>query len=188
MESHRAHAADTGSTPRERKRPPNWHEDYLRYREPLIRTAAWTRDHAYSYRDFKVGCVLMTIDPGVEPGEYRVYNAYNYKDAPGERFGNEKRCAERNVIEAAAQFGATDILAIVTVSKEKSTGDETLSHDALHPCRDCRDLMRMIITAGKMTKDSIICNVNDANPELVIEERAVGDLLDAYKKIDGLAA
>jgi len=138
----RTHPVDINPLREERKRPENWHDDYLRYRASLIRAAAFTRDRAYSYRGFRVGCVLMTLDSKVEPGEYRVYNAYNVKDEPGEQFGNEKRCAERNAIEAAARSGATDILAIVTVSKENSTGDEAVRHDALHPCRDCRDLIK----------------------------------------------
>ena len=77
-------------------------------------------------------------------------------------------------------------LAIVTVSTESSTGDESAVHDVLHPCRDCRDLMRMTISAGILSRDSIVCNVNDAKPKRVVEERTVGDLLDLYQ--DDLAA
>jgi len=156
------------------------------YKEKLIKGAARVRDKAISHRDppFQVGCSLMTKEPGAAPDEYAVEFAHNFTLTPGKRVGQEKRCAERNAIEVALNNDAYLIVAMVTVSKEVSTGDETKAHDALHPCRECRDMLRHLKMRGILRGDSIICNVNDSKkvdgkfPE---EEKTVDELLNLYK-------
>lgn len=130
----------------------------------LIRTAALARDRGISHRNppFKVGCAVMGIEPNLDEGDYAVYYSSNFKPTPGEVRGNDKRCAERNALDGA-RGQAKLIVALVTVSKEVSTGDPTKAHDALHPC-----------------EDTIICNANDATEEIKTEERNLGDLLRLY--------
>ncbi len=162
-----------------------------RFKKAMIQAAARNRDNAHSHRPkpFKVGCTMMTIDGGNLPGDYSVYSAYNFTPDATKRRGWEKTCAESNAMWAALEHGASLIVAIVTVSKELSTGDDSKAHDALHPCRDCRDKIRQLLGMGILRKDSIVLNVNDSDnseDELMVhkwaeEERTVEQLLELYK-------
>lgn len=152
---------------------------YRRDRQWMIEAAAKSRDKATSYRGFKVGASAMGIEPNLSPNEPVLYYSGNFKYSPGEVKGEDKRCAERNVLDAA-KGRAKVIVALVAVSKETHTGDPIKAHDILHPCKDCRDMFRKHLAEGFMREDSIICNVNDAGKEIKIEERTLKDLLDLY--------
>ncbi len=155
---------------------------YHSRREKLIDAARFSRDHAVSHRNppFLVGCAVQAIEPNLPMGEYGVYQAYNFTPKPGNRSGIEKRCAERNALEAAHKWGKA-VVAITTVSKEKSTGDTTENHDVLHPCIDCRTMFRSLLTEGFLRPDTVVCNVNDADTQNIkIEETSLGDLLANY--------
>ena len=157
-------------------------EFYENHRNDLIGVAARSRDRAVSYREvpFRVGAVACVIEPGKEGGEYAVYQGANIKPAPKKVSGRDKRCAERNALDAA-QTHATVVVALVTVSTELNTGDPTKAHDALHPCRDCRDMLRQLLKEKFVRNETIVCNANDANKEdVVYEERSLGDLLALY--------
>ncbi|MBI5220498.1 MAG: hypothetical protein HY978_01515 [Candidatus Liptonbacteria bacterium] len=165
--------------------PEQW-QDALRYyhehRSELIQAAAWSRRNAVSHRDppFKVGCAAMGIEPDQAEGEYGVYQAYNFKPAPGETRDEDKRCAERNVLDAARRW-AKVIVAIATISREISTGDPTKARRALHPCQDCRNVLRALLQEGFIRADTIICNANDGGPEVLSEERTLQELLELYQ-------
>jgi len=164
--------------------PELWQRALKAYREArtdLIRRAALARDQAVSYRGFKIGCAAMGIEPPHYGGEERFigYDGCNVKLSPAIVRGTDKRCAERNTLEAMKGW-AKVINALVTVSKEANTGDEPRIHDVLHPCEDCRHLFREFLEEGFMREDTILCNVNDAEEELKIEERTLRDLLDLY--------
>ena len=170
--------------------PEKWKEflDYYRtHRDALISEAALARDNGVSHRNFKVGCALISVEPGLKEGEYAVYSAHNFTPTPANRTGWEKRCAERNAVEAAIEKGAFFIPAMVSVSRETSTGDETTkAHDVLHPCLNCREMLRELMKTGVLRDESIICNVNDAekpekNTPYVVEEKTLKQLLEMYK-------
>ena len=154
-------------------------ELYRKDRQWMIDAAAKSRDKAYQYRGFKVGASAMGIEPGLPPDEPVLYYSGNFKYSLGEVKGEDKRCAERNVLDAA-KGRVKVIVALVTVSKEVHTGDPTKARDVLHPCRDCRDMFRKYLEEGFMRENTIMCGVNDAEGELKIEERTLKDLLDLY--------
>src|SRR3989338_1717449 len=104
---------------------------YHRDHQWMIVAAAKSRDRAVSHRGFKVGASAIGIEPNLPPGEPVLYYSSNFKLFPGEVKGKDKRCAERNVLDAA--WGqAKVIVALVTVSKEIHTGDLAKSHDVIH--------------------------------------------------------
>jgi len=148
----------------------------------LIKAAAFSRDNAVSHRQppFKVGCAVMSIEPGLEEGEYAIYQSYNFKPEPAPVAGIEKRCAERSGLDVARQK-AKVIVGLATISKELSTGDPTRACDALHPCQECLTMLRNLLEEGFLREDSIICNANDSKAEIVIEKRTLKELLDLYK-------
>src|SRR3989344_3310908 len=45
----------------------------------LITAAAFARDNAVSYRNFKVGAAIMSKEPNQASGEYSIYSGHNYK-------------------------------------------------------------------------------------------------------------
>ena len=165
--------------------PEHWAAARAYYREhqnELIAAASRTRDLGVSHRNppFKVGCAVLSIEPRLAEGEYGVYNAHNFTPLPTKPRGKDKRCAERNAIDAAENW-STAVVAIVTVSKELNTGDPTKAHDALHPCDDCRTMLREKLEEGFIKEDTIICSANDGDGEMKTEERTVKELLELYK-------
>ncbi len=165
-------------------------EDFHRgYKARLLREAALARDEAISYRaePFKVGCGIQAKHLTDRPGEYGVYTGYNNTPTRAKRVGVEKRCAERNAIDSALETGPSLIVAIVTVSKELTTDVNNPSiHDALHPCYDCRELLRDLLHQGILRSDSVVLSVND-DPKLeggitrMEEERTIEQLLQLYQ-------
>lgn len=174
------------------KRPEAEHIDdrdmagYLRvyreeYREKLIKMAAQARHKAVSYREkpFRVGSAILTVDNTRE--QYAMYASHNWTPSQGTRTGGAKRCAERNAADSALlENNSAFIVAITTLSSEKSTGDHSEAHDVLHPCQECRTLMRQMIAQGHLSEQSVLCSVNDLK-EMVIDEKSVGEILDLYK-------
>ncbi|MBI2355695.1 MAG: hypothetical protein HYV13_00630 [Candidatus Doudnabacteria bacterium] len=175
---------------RERFHNRDYRRDFLKYKAALIRAAAMAKRHGISHREppFQVGAAAMSIEPGLPDGEYAVYTGYNFTPTPVKRRGRDKRCAERNVFEAALEKGATLIPAMVTVASEKHTGDKTRAHDALHPCQDCRDMMRELRDKGILPGDGIICSVNDSKEissgKFAEEQMSVDELLALYDDMD----
>lgn len=151
---------------------------YQAHKMDLVQAAAFSARQAVSHRQppFRVGCAVMTIEPSLPDGEYAIYQAYNFTPAPTKPKGRDKRCAERNALDNV--FGT--VVALTTVSKEISTGDATKAHDTLHPCEDCRGLLRELLQKGNLREDTIVCNANHANDPVVMEERTVKQLLDLY--------
>ena len=162
--------------------PKHWNkalELYHKDRQWMIEAATKSRDKATSHRGFLVGASAMGIEPNFSPDEPVLYHSGNLKSSPHEVKGEDKRCAERNVLDAA-RGQAKVIVVLVTVSKEAHTGDPTKAHDVLHPCKDCRDMFRKDLADWFIREDSILCNVNDTKKELKIEERTLKEMLDLY--------
>lgn len=165
--------------------PEQWKEAlrfYHEHKNDLIQAAIFNRRNAVSHRPkpFKVGCAASGIGPGMKNGEYVVWQGYNFKPHTGHVKGEDKRCAERNVLEGA-QSDVKTVFAIATVSKETSTGDPTKGHDVLHPCKDCRMMYRDLLKQGFLREDTMILNANDSREEIITEERTLKELLDLYK-------
>ena len=177
--------------------PPTNPEDLDRYirdfevkREEMIKIAAEERDHAVSYRPvpFKVGSTVLSKEPNQAPGEYSIHAGHNYTPTKAVRDGVAKRCGEKQALEKALARQTKQIIAIVSVSDQISTGDDTKAHDALHPCPECRKMIRQMVKEGLISEQGIICNVNDTRTgpdgQWAREERTVGELLDMYEDLD----
>ncbi len=154
------------------------------FKQDLITAAAQERDWAFSYRGFHVGASVMTM-PGDGKRDYSIFTGHNFKDKEKPSFkGSQKKCGERAAVGKAIDNDAELIVAMVTVSKESSTGDAH-EHDALHPCADCRAMLRALLDKGILRGDSIMCNVNDSKTDKdgkwVEEERTVDQLLALYE-------
>jgi cytidine deaminase len=168
--------------------PEIW-EKALKYfhhrRDYFIEMARHVRNKGVSHRrphPFQVGCVALGIEPDSIKGvKYEPHEMYNFKVQPGPRTGRYKRCAERGALEIARNFSKV-IAAIITVSTETNTGDPSKTEGrVLHPCFDCRNMYRGLLRGGFIREDTIICMVNDANDQTVIEETTVGKLLSIYQ-------
>ena|GEM_PF-2370914 len=165
--------------------PESW-QNALRYyhehRSELIADAAEQLKNAVSHRSppFQVGSVAVSIGPDLEMNpEYKKWKGYNLKLKPGEVKGAQKKCAERNALEEA-EFYSKAVFALVTVSKESTTGDSAKGQGVLHPCMDCRVMFRDLLKQGFLKEDTIILNVNNSKDPVVTEERTLKELLELY--------
>lgn len=164
--------------------PERWQkavEHYKIHKLDMVKAAVFSKRNAVSHRNppFKVGSSAMGIEPNQPDGEYAVYQGYNFTPTPGARKGAEKRCAERNVLDVAKNR-AKVVVALLTVSKEIHTGDATKSHGVLHPCKECRMMLRNLLQQGLLREDSIMCHANDSSPKIVFEETTLKELLQRY--------
>ncbi len=133
-------------------------EEFEHARFKLIQTAQLYWEKAVSYRDFKVGCAVLAWHPNEG---WVVYGAHNFKPEKKEVRGEDKRCAERGALRMAEADGCTKIAAIVTVSDQRSTGDdEGTPHGVLHSCKDCLELFRELPSIDEQT---IVYNVHDGD-------------------------
>ena len=75
------------------------------------------------------------------------------------------------------------IAALVTASKETGTGDPNKGHDALHPCLDCRQMLRVLMELGYVRPETLAISLNDADPNQIRTDRStLGHLLnDVYQ-------
>ena len=161
----------------ETERDLKW-QNYLQHKQQLIESATQARDKGISYREikFQVGCSILGNRAGEDGG--LIVNGFNYTPTKKPHANAEKRCAERNAVQRGLEKGITKIDALVTVSCESSTNNNPDEKMALHPCRDCRDLLRQLKDDGVMTDDTIICSINDKHE--IIEERTLSQLLELY--------
>ena len=172
-----------GITERKSIPPEEW-QNLLRHvrehKRGLIQLAFFARKHAKSHRNFLVGCSVLGIDPGKPLGEYDHFEGWNETPFPAERKGADKRCAERNALEKAKDRVSV-VGAIATLASESSTDGVSSEHDALHPCLECRRMLRQFMQEGFLRPDTLIFSANDENPINVIsEERTLEELLKLY--------
>lgn len=175
---------------------------YYRLRDNLVAAAQAARDKAVSYRDFKVGCAVMAWKEGLGEDEYLIRTAGNFTPQKGQGRGHQKRCAERNALEAALTDNPELIIAITSVSKESNTDSPSVAHDVLHPCLDCRQLLRELKSTGVVNDKTVIHCVNDSGEQgtALVEpagetdivtagqEMTLRDLLDLYKDDERIVA
>ncbi len=189
LEFHREHEIFP-TQPEEIKRYVRDYHDHKK--TDMIQAAALDRELAISYRNppFKVGAAIMSKEPNQGPGQYSIYSGHNETPTKAFREGVAKRCAEKQALEQALAHQTNMVVAIVSVSKEISTGDSSQAHDALHPCGECRKMIRQMKAEGLLSDESIICNVNDSrlgpDGQWAQEERTVKDLLELYKDEEGV--
>jgi|SRR3989344_438378 len=164
-------------------------QHYYEQKPGMVVAAALSRNVGVSHRKppFLVGCSMMAYGSETGAGEYHLEFGWNETRLPaeqrGERKSIEKRCAERQAMEKIFEHKAPTVVAIVTVSKETHTGDPMKSHDALHPCRECRDMYRELLAKGIVRSGTIICSVNNAEPrkgKYPEEEMTMDELLKLY--------
>lgn len=181
--------------PADRVKVADYIDLYRSFKLPLVEWASMERWRGYSYRrpPFQVGCSVLadlSAGPLFKDSGHQVYSGHNFTKEPAERKGPDKRCAERNAIEDALADGGF-IIAIVTSSMEVSTGgEENRSKDVLHPCRECRGMLRELRFRGILSGEAIVCSTRALssrvfNPEFIAEERTVDELLSVYKDDPG---
>lgn len=131
----------------------------------LVERARKQMERGVSYRDFKVGCSVLAWHP---KDGLVIYDAHNVKPFKIKQKGADKLCAERNALNYATEEKCTKIIAIVTASREKNTGDDSPNqHDVLHPCPDCLELFNSL---PSIDQDTIVYSVLDETPPLPREE------------------
>lgn len=137
---------------------------------------------AKNHRGFLVGCaVAAVVQEGYGMEEAKIFSAGNYTPESKKKNSEAKWCAERIAINLALAEKGTFIPAIVTVSDRVDTGEGGQVHDVLHPCPECRNLLRHLIEEGIMDEETKVCNVNDSNPDkLIMEEHTLKELLEKY--------
>ena len=166
---------------------PEMMEEHLTYfwlhKSEFIAKAMTERDRGISHRTppFRVGCSAMAVGPHHQHGTYAMYWDHNETPVPAQRIAENKRCAERKTVERVLINECDVIIVLITVSREKSTGDED-EHDVLHPCRECRDMFRELLSYGILRPNSLLVNVNDADANSIVEkEMTVEELLKSYE-------
>ncbi len=152
----------------------------------LIDVARAARTKAKSYRNFHVGSAILGVK--LKNGTF-FYDAYlGANNTPKKLIppneGINKRCAERIGLETAISDKVRAIPAIITVSDQTNTGDKTLACNALHPCEDCRQMIRVLLEIGVLREDCRMLNVNDKNGVIKTEETSLGELLNSKYKTD----
>ncbi|PIR96171.1 MAG: hypothetical protein COT92_02555 [Candidatus Doudnabacteria bacterium CG10_big_fil_rev_8_21_14_0_10_42_18] len=163
------------------------HIDFFNsHKEKLIDIARAARTEAKSYRNFHVGSAILGVK--LEKGDF-FYDAYlganiTLKKLTPPNEGVNKRCAERMGLESAIADKVRAIPAIITVSDQINTGDKSLACDALHPCEDCRQMIRVLLEIGALREDCRMLNVNDKNGVIKTEETSLGELLNSKYKTD----
>ncbi len=168
--------------------PPEIWENTIRYINDklpyLIEKASESKENGVSHRDppFKVGCVAIGIEPEQDENDVPgIYQGYNFTPTPGVRTAEAKRCAERNALDIAMGWSKV-IAGIVTASKETSTGDYSRADNALHPCKECRIMLRELLRKERLRNETVVINVNDSNKtHPLVEKKTLKELLDLYK-------
>jgi cytidine deaminase len=155
--------------------------------QKYVELAAKARTKAESHRGFFVGCALDVVRGKNGVYIHDAYAAANNtpvkKEPPAT--GPDKKCAERIATDAALDEDARLITAIVTISKESNHSREaghSQEHDVLHPCLDCRQMMRGLMALGILRPESMLYNVNDSDPKSPKTfKKTVAEVLSIYK-------
>ena len=102
----------------------------------VLHKAREARDHAYSWRGFKVGAAAYAITPS--PSEFRIVTGANFK--PSEE-SEDNIHAEQLAVKRARELGHS-IVSIVGVVGETQP-DQQSGHftHTLHPCGKCRNVL-----------------------------------------------
>jgi cytidine deaminase len=101
----------------------------------LARATANDDNQTYSYRDFRVGAVLMALVEGTN--EIGTFSHGNLK----KQSHTDKVCAERKALQRADKAGFTKAIGIVVAgtSDRDAIAEVSMRPTAtLHPCEDCR--------------------------------------------------
>jgi len=162
-------------------------EAYTSAKPVLIEYSITAMQWGVSHREipFLVGASVLVDRGGLL---IEVYSGYNITPSPKNREKEAKRCAEREAIDKSFPVNS-QIIAIAIASPEVSTGDEVnKSLNVLHPCKECRGMMRDLIKEGTLSSETIIYSINmkmvDKNPKKYVkgknEETTVGNLLALY--------
>jgi hypothetical protein len=153
----------------------------------LLKEAERWQPRGVSHRDppFQVGCAVIGMGPlprRMEDYDYIVWNSNNLtpvkRDPPAK--GEEKRCAERNALDAA-KVDCKVVFGIATSSIETSTGDPSKGERTLHPCLDCRNYFRELLKEGFIREDTRVFYGNNRGEKAKVDAGTVGEFLELYK-------
>lgn len=133
----------------------------------LIRAAEDAREHALSYRNFRVGAAAFAaFSGGVRPWSYRLIHGANAKPTGNNDINVH---AEHTLMTTTIESAQPDELATIPImmimgdlQPDQQTGLET---PTLHPCGVCRDAFTE--DDSPITQETLIVT---ANPDLTIFE------------------
>ena len=92
------------------------------------------------YRNFSVGCALLAFrnDVSIADGRWKVFYGMNAKVNSDSR----PVCAEPVAIGSAYAAGYTEVIGMVVVGETQEDDQSGLYPPTLHPCHQCRTLMK----------------------------------------------
>jgi len=139
-------------------------------REHLISRAQEASQYANSYRDFQVGSAVLAFNPqATEPANsYHVFVGANLKPAKD----GPKVCAEQIAIGSAIANGYSVIIALAVTGERQPDSKSGLNPPTLHPCWECRTLLRDMPQVSDDT--FIITTFNHGGP---VEEHTMAEIL-----------
>lgn len=106
----------------------------VRHMISLLREAAKEQPRARSYRGFKVGCVLLTVNQFEGVRYARGVNIKLHE-------GAHKQCAEMSAFSSAARHDECFwVIAVAIFGKPMNDDYSNLKSDTLHSCVRCREL------------------------------------------------
>ena len=137
---------------------------FLELLQVLKEKASGARTHAISYRNFRVGCAVLAVNPNTrkEKRRWRIFTGYNIKVAQDAR----PICAEQIAVHSAREAGHTKIIGIVVVGVPQAPEEDPRITDreqqSLGPCKECRRSLKE--TPGIET-DTYIATFNPEDTE-----------------------
>lgn len=148
---------------------------YRSLKQELIERARKVAENAASYRGFKVGCALLARRPKGETtlGHYKIITAANVKplrDGP-------KACAEQTALAYAHSNGFEHAVVIVIAGEPQADEKSGLETSTLHPCWQCRVLMK---TLPLVTDETLIITIRNHAGEM--EEHTFKELLQLHER------
>ncbi|HCC05991.1 TPA: hypothetical protein DEP94_01355 [Candidatus Nomurabacteria bacterium] len=94
----------------------------------------------HQYRGFGVGAATLAFRPDkhIWGGQAKIFTGFNSKEKPN----SQKHCAEKRIFESATASGYVQLVGLVVVGPYQP--DDFSHHECstLHPCKQCRDMMR----------------------------------------------
>lgn len=128
---------------------------------------------AQSYRDFNVGCSVMSYNKA--KGEYYTAHGGNYKPKPDRQNSGNKLCAERSMVRAAEANGDTEIIGLVIASNQTQPDlGLGINSDVLCPCEECRKMFAESHLIKPWTRIMLV---------KLIKEVAGMDMVEFYERL-----
>lgn len=176
------------------------------YRSNLVEAATRSEGRAEHWNKddpTMVGCSILTVGKDFDLSQLSLHSGANSKPEPGMLAYPLRKCAEMQALEGALnieQNAKVDkneksdepveqgdlgvVVAVVTVSKKRNTGEEdTKDYHVLDTCKQCMTDYDLLMKAGRVSEKTIIYNVRLAEDgPLVGEPVPLGPLLKKFKE------